>query len=137
MTSNITTPFLSQSAIETAEHFFDNWFNPLESGFRNRAREFLRASRLAERMLNVAVSGLGDMPLYVHRRAGLPVSRRQPEIGFHCLRIVEPIRIVDRCLAIPPCRSDRRPECASSVDTGLRGAPTQGTRLSILMAPPC
>ncbi len=43
MTSNSTTPCLPQSEIETAEHLFDNWFDPIEAGLRARAREFLQA----------------------------------------------------------------------------------------------
>src|SRR6266540_279129 len=43
MTSNSTTPCLPQSEIETAGHLFDNWFDPIEAGLRDRAREFLQA----------------------------------------------------------------------------------------------
>ncbi len=43
MTSHSTTPCLPQSEIETAEHLFDNWFDPIEAGLRDRAREFLQA----------------------------------------------------------------------------------------------
>src|SRR5437667_7198718 len=43
MTSNSTTPCLPQSEIETAVHLFDNWFDPIEAGLRDRAREFLQA----------------------------------------------------------------------------------------------
>jgi len=43
MTRNSTTPCQSQSEIETAEHLFDNWFDPIEAGLRDRAREFLQA----------------------------------------------------------------------------------------------
>jgi hypothetical protein len=43
MTSNSTTPSLPQSEIETAGHVFDNWFDPIEAGLRDRAREFLQA----------------------------------------------------------------------------------------------
>jgi putative transposase len=48
MTSNSTTPCLPQSEIETAEHLFDNWFDPIEAGLRDRAREFLQAMFEAE-----------------------------------------------------------------------------------------
>jgi putative transposase len=48
MTSHSTTPCLPQSGIETAEHLFDNWFDPVEAGLRDRAREFLRAMLEAE-----------------------------------------------------------------------------------------
>ncbi|MGH7015280.1 MAG: hypothetical protein ACREEL_14220 [Stellaceae bacterium] len=43
MTSHTTTPLLPQSEIETAEPLFDNWFDPIEAGIRDRAREFLQA----------------------------------------------------------------------------------------------
>jgi putative transposase len=43
MTSNITTPCLPQSETETAEHLFDNWFDPIEAGLRDRVREILHA----------------------------------------------------------------------------------------------
>ena len=43
MTSDSTTPSLPQSETETAEHLFDNWFDPIEAGLRDRAREFLQA----------------------------------------------------------------------------------------------
>src|SRR5438105_4161065 len=48
MTSPSTTPWLPQSEIETAEHLFDNWFDPIEAGLRDRAREFLQAMLEAE-----------------------------------------------------------------------------------------
>jgi hypothetical protein len=35
MTSHNTTPCLPQSKIETAEHLFDNWFDPVEAGLRD------------------------------------------------------------------------------------------------------
>jgi putative transposase len=43
MTSHSTTPCVPQSEIETAEQLFDNWFDPIEAGLRDRAREFLQA----------------------------------------------------------------------------------------------
>ena len=43
MTSHSTTPCVPQSEIETAEQLFDNWFNPIEAGLRDRARDFLQA----------------------------------------------------------------------------------------------
>jgi transposase-like protein len=48
MTSRSTSPCLPQSEIETAEHLFDNWFDPIEAGLRDRAREFLQAMLEAE-----------------------------------------------------------------------------------------
>jgi putative transposase len=48
MTSHSTTPCSPQSEIETAEHLFDNWFDPIEAGLRDRARAFLQAMLEAE-----------------------------------------------------------------------------------------
>jgi hypothetical protein len=48
MTNNSTIPCLPQSEIETAGHLFDNWFDPIEAGLRDRAREFLQAMLEAE-----------------------------------------------------------------------------------------
>jgi putative transposase len=48
MTKIITTPCLPQSEIERAEQLFDNWFDPIEAGLRERAREFLQAMFEAE-----------------------------------------------------------------------------------------
>jgi hypothetical protein len=43
MTNVTTKPDSSQPQTETAVHLFDNWFDPIESGLRDRAREFLQA----------------------------------------------------------------------------------------------
>jgi transposase-like protein len=43
MTSNTTSSCLPQSKIETADHLFDNWFDPIEAGLRDRVRELLQA----------------------------------------------------------------------------------------------
>jgi putative transposase len=48
MTKTITTPCLPQSEIETTEPLFDGWFDPIEAGLRDRAREFLQAMLEAE-----------------------------------------------------------------------------------------
>ena len=48
MTKTITTPCLPQSGIETTEPLFDGWFDPIEAGLRDRAREFLQAMLEAE-----------------------------------------------------------------------------------------
>jgi putative transposase len=48
MTSHSTTPLLPQSEIEPTGPFFDNWFDPIETGLRDRAREFLEAMFEAE-----------------------------------------------------------------------------------------
>jgi putative transposase len=56
MRSNSTTASLQQSEIETAEHLFDNWFDQIEAGLRDRAREFLQAMFEAELDESVARS---------------------------------------------------------------------------------
>ena len=43
MTNVTTKPDSSQPETETAVHLFDNWFDPIEAGLRDRAREFLQA----------------------------------------------------------------------------------------------
>ena len=48
MTSHTTTPLLPQSEIETEEYLFDNWFDPIETGLRDRTRDFLQAMFEAE-----------------------------------------------------------------------------------------
>src|SRR5438309_1486520 len=48
MTSHSTIPNEPQSETETAVQLFDNWFDPIEAGLRDRAREFLQAMLEAE-----------------------------------------------------------------------------------------
>jgi len=48
MTSHTTMPCLPQSEIETTGRLFDNWFDPIEAGLRDRVREFLQAMLKAE-----------------------------------------------------------------------------------------
>ena len=48
MTSHSTRPCLRQSEIETTGRLFDNWFDPIEAGLRDRVREFLQAMLEAE-----------------------------------------------------------------------------------------
>jgi hypothetical protein len=43
MTSVTTKPELSQPETETAVHLFDNWFDPIEAGLRDRVRELIQA----------------------------------------------------------------------------------------------
>ncbi len=43
MTSNTTKPDSSQPAAEAAVYLFDNWFDPIETGVRDRVREFIHA----------------------------------------------------------------------------------------------
>jgi putative transposase len=43
MTSHSTMREQPQSETEAAVPLFDNWFDPIEAGLRDRAREFLQA----------------------------------------------------------------------------------------------
>ena len=54
MTSITTKPDSSQPAAETAVHLFDNWFDPIEAGLRDRVREFIHA--MIEGELDMALS---------------------------------------------------------------------------------
>jgi putative transposase len=62
MTSDSTTPCLPQSGIETTERLFDNWFDPIEAGLRERAREFLQA------MLEAELEEVLARPRYARKR---------------------------------------------------------------------
>src|SRR5205085_11786492 len=48
MTSHSTIPDQPQSETETAVQLFDNWFDRIEAGLRDRAREFLQTMLEAE-----------------------------------------------------------------------------------------
>jgi len=48
MTSHSTMPDLPQSETGTAVHLFDNWFDPIEAGLRDRIHELLQAMLEAE-----------------------------------------------------------------------------------------
>jgi putative transposase len=54
MTSVTTKPDSSQPADETAVYLFDNWFDPIEGGLRDRVREFIHA--MIEGELDIALS---------------------------------------------------------------------------------
>jgi hypothetical protein len=43
MTSVTTKPDSSHPTGETAVYLFDNWFDPIEGGVRDRVREFIHA----------------------------------------------------------------------------------------------
>ena len=54
MTSVSTKPDSSQPAAETAVYLFDNWFDPIEGGLRDRVREFIHT--MIEGELDIALS---------------------------------------------------------------------------------
>jgi putative transposase len=74
MTSDSTSPCLPQSEIETAEHLFDNWFDPIEAGLRDRIRELLQA------MLEGELDEVLARPRYA-RRAKPPSGDPENAVG--------------------------------------------------------
>ncbi len=74
MTSNSTCTYVPQSETETAPNLFDNWFDPIEAGLRERVREFIQA--VIEGELDKALS----RPRYA-RRARLPSGETQDAAG--------------------------------------------------------
>ena len=54
MTSVTTKPDSSHPTGETAVYLFDNWFDPIEGGVRDRVREFIHA--MIEGELDMALS---------------------------------------------------------------------------------
>ena len=56
MTSVTTKPDSSHPTGETAVYLFDNWFDPIEGGVRDRVREFIHA--MIEGELDMALSRL-------------------------------------------------------------------------------
>src|SRR5947207_5026031 len=74
MTNVTTKPDSSQPQTETAVHLFDNWFDPIEAGLRDRAREFLQA------MFEGELDGVLARLRYV-RRAKLPRGGSQGAAG--------------------------------------------------------
>jgi putative transposase len=74
MTKDSTSSYVPQSETETALNLFDNWFDPIEAGLRERAREFIQA--MIEGELDEALS----RPRYA-RRAKRPSVERQNAAG--------------------------------------------------------
>ena len=68
--TNITTKLESLPAAETAVHLFDTWFDPIETGLRDRVREFIHA--MIEGELDLALS----RPRYA-RHTKLPSGERR------------------------------------------------------------
>ena len=72
--TNITTKLDSQPAAETAVHLFDNWFDPIETGLRDRVRDFIHA--MIEGELDLALS----RPRYA-RHTKLPSGEAEGAVG--------------------------------------------------------
>jgi len=74
MTSVTTKPDSSQPAAETAVYLFDNWFDPIEAGLRDRVREFIHG--MIEGELDIALS----RPRYA-RHAKSPSGEAEEAVG--------------------------------------------------------
>jgi transposase-like protein len=74
MTSNSTPNCQTQVETGATVHLFDNWFDPIEAGLRDRVREFIQA--MFEDELDTALS----RPRYA-RRAKLPGGETQDAAG--------------------------------------------------------
>ncbi len=74
MTSVTRKPDSSQPAAETAVYLFDNWFDPIEGGLRDRVREFIHA--MIEGELDIALS----RPRYA-RHAKSPSGAAEGTVG--------------------------------------------------------
>ena len=72
--TNITTKLASQPGAETAVHLFENWFDPIETGLRDRVREFIDA--MIEGELDLALS----RPCYA-RHTKLPSGEAKGVVG--------------------------------------------------------
>ena len=74
MTSVTTKPDFSQRCGERAVYLFDNWFDPIEGGLRDRVREFIHA--MIEGELDMALS----RPRYA-RHAKSPSGEAEETVG--------------------------------------------------------
>ena len=74
MTSVTTKPDSSQRCGERAVYLFDNWFDPIEGGLRDRVREFIHA--MIEGELDMALS----RPRYA-RHAKSPSGEAEETVG--------------------------------------------------------
>lgn len=64
MTSTTTTPDAVQPEAETAGYLFDDWFDPIEAGLRDRVRDFI------ETMIRTELDAALARPRYARRSAG-------------------------------------------------------------------
>src|SRR6266571_3576859 len=74
MTNVTTKTESSQPQSETGVHLFDNWFDPIEAGLRDRVREFIHA--MIEGELDIALS----RPRYA-RHAKSPSGEAEAAVG--------------------------------------------------------
>ena len=64
MTSDTTTYDAAQPATDEAVRLFDDWFDPIETGLRDRVREFI------EGMIRAELDGVLARPRYARRAVG-------------------------------------------------------------------
>src|SRR5712671_3213861 len=76
MTSITTKPDSSQPSAEATVDLFDNWFDPIETGVRERVREFIHA----------LIEGELDMSLSRPRYARGDVADTVPRLSIRCRR---------------------------------------------------
>lgn len=81
-----------EPAVDTAAHLFDSWFDPIESGVRERVREFIEEliqceldATLSRPRYGRAKNANGGRQPYCHRHGGLSV--------FLCLRRLSVMRL--------------------------------------------
>jgi hypothetical protein len=85
MTSVTTKPDSSHPTGETAVYLFDNWFDPIEGGVRDRVREFIHA--MIEGELDMALSRCCPRSSHSDKRqAGLIAENLAPPMIFRCTR---------------------------------------------------
>ena len=70
MTSVTTKPNSSQPTGETAVYLFDNWFDPIEGGLRDRVREFIHAMIEGELDMAPVAAALRSPCEVAERRSG-------------------------------------------------------------------
>ena len=78
MTSITTNADSSQPAAETAVDLFDNWFDPIETGVRERVREFIHAMIEGELDLSLSRPRHGPRPKPFGGPGGRAIRARGP-----------------------------------------------------------
>src|SRR6266478_8605845 len=98
MTSVTTKPEATQPSTETSSHLFDDWFDPIEIGIRDRVREFI------EEMIRGELDAVLARPRYGRRVRMAPAPRMRTG-----------------SLAISrPTSSTQRVRAANEIQPGLR-----------------
>ena len=72
-----TTPELLHAATESNSHLFDDWFDPIEAGVRDRVRE------LIEEMIRSELDAVLSRPRYGRRAAPTAGSDATPVVTGH------------------------------------------------------